>query len=153
MQVPSPGAPAVTSFLCPLIVWFASVQSLCLSLSVSQGQFSSRALQGGVFCIQGLWPAHRPYLPGSHWLWCDKPASLQRDSHQSMTVLPAGWQIHGEELGSGAQGNFAVLIKALLLFSRSFMSNSLQLHGLQQSRIPCPSRSPGVCSNLCPLSQ
>ena len=26
-------------------------------------------------------------------------------------------------------------------------------HGLQDSRLPCPSLSPGVCSNLCPLSQ
>ena len=39
----------------------------------------------------------------------------------------------------------------LLLFSRSVMSNSLQPHGLQHTRLPCPSPSPGVCSNLCPL--
>ena len=26
-------------------------------------------------------------------------------------------------------------------------------HGLQQARLPCPSLSPRVCSNLCPLSQ
>ena len=33
------------------------------------------------------------------------------------------------------------------------MSDSLQPHGLQHARLPCPSLSPGVCSNLCPLSQ
>ena len=33
------------------------------------------------------------------------------------------------------------------------MSNSLQPHGLQHSKLPCPSLSPGVCSNSCPLSQ
>ena len=33
------------------------------------------------------------------------------------------------------------------------MSNSLQHHGLQYSRLPCPSFSPRVCSNSCPLSQ
>ena len=33
------------------------------------------------------------------------------------------------------------------------MSNSLQLHRLQQARLPCPSLSPGVCSNSCPLSR
>ena len=33
------------------------------------------------------------------------------------------------------------------------MSNSLQPHGLQHTRLPCPSLSPGVCSNSCPLSQ
>ena len=31
--------------------------------------------------------------------------------------------------------------------------NSLQLHGLQHNRLPCPSPSPRVCSNSCPLSQ
>ena len=33
------------------------------------------------------------------------------------------------------------------------MSNSLQPHGPQHSRLPCPSPSPRVCSNSCPLSQ
>ena len=33
------------------------------------------------------------------------------------------------------------------------MSDSLQPHGLQHARFPCPSLSPGVCSNSCPLSQ
>ena len=32
------------------------------------------------------------------------------------------------------------------------MSGSLQPHGLQHARLPCPSLSPGVCSNTCPLS-
>ena len=32
------------------------------------------------------------------------------------------------------------------------MSNSLQPHGLQHARLPCPTLSPGVCSNSCPLS-
>ena len=33
------------------------------------------------------------------------------------------------------------------------MSNSLQLHGLQHTKLPNPSWSPRVCSNSCPLSQ
>ena len=33
------------------------------------------------------------------------------------------------------------------------MSNSLQPHGVQHARLPCPSLSPGVCSNSRPLSQ
>ena len=31
------------------------------------------------------------------------------------------------------------------------MSNSLWPHGLQHARLPCPSLSPGICSNSCPL--
>ena len=34
----------------------------------------------------------------------------------------------------------------LLLFRFSVVSNSLQPHGLQHARLPCPSPSPGVCS-------
>ena len=33
------------------------------------------------------------------------------------------------------------------------MSDSLWPHGLQHARLACPSVSPGVCSNSCPLSQ
>jgi len=32
------------------------------------------------------------------------------------------------------------------------MSDSLQPHGLWHTRLPCPSPSPRVCSNSCPLS-
>ena len=38
-------------------------------------------------------------------------------------------------------------------FSCSVMSNSLWPHGLQHARPPCPSPTPGVYSNSCPLSQ
>ena len=41
----------------------------------------------------------------------------------------------------------------LSLFSCKAVSNSLRPHGLQHARLPCPSPSPGVCSNSCPLSQ
>ena len=44
------------------------------------------------------------------------------------------------------------ILSSMLLFSRSVVSNSLQPHGLQHARLPCPSLSPGVCSNSCPLS-
>ena len=33
------------------------------------------------------------------------------------------------------------------------MSNSLWPHGLQHSRLPCPSPAPGTCSKSCPSSQ
>ena len=44
-------------------------------------------------------------------------------------------------------------LRTLLLFNSSVMSNCLQPHGLQHSRIPCPSPSPGVCSHSWPLSR
>ena len=38
-------------------------------------------------------------------------------------------------------------------FSHSVMSDSLRPHGLQHARPPCPSPTPGVYSDSCPLSQ
>ena len=41
----------------------------------------------------------------------------------------------------------------LLPFSLLVISDSLQPHGLQPTRLLCPSPSPRACSNSCPLSQ
>ena len=38
-------------------------------------------------------------------------------------------------------------------FRHSVMSNSLGPHGLQHTRPPCPSPTPRVCTNSCPLSR
>ena len=38
-------------------------------------------------------------------------------------------------------------------FSCSLVSGSLQPHGLQHTRLPCPSPAPRACSNSCPSSQ
>ena len=48
---------------------------------------------------------------------------------------------------------YLFLLCKLLLFSHSVMSNSLRPHELQHTRFPCPSPSPGVCSNSRPLNQ
>ena len=42
---------------------------------------------------------------------------------------------------------------AMLLFSCSVLSNSLQPHGRQHARLSCPSPSPGAYPKSCPLSQ
>ena len=45
------------------------------------------------------------------------------------------------------------LIQSVSQFSCSVMSNSLWPHGLQHTRLPCPSPTPGACLNSCPSSQ
>ena len=40
-----------------------------------------------------------------------------------------------------------------LLFSCPIVSNFLWPHEMQHTRLPCPSLSPGICSNSCPLNQ
>ena len=44
------------------------------------------------------------------------------------------------------------LLSSPVQFSRSVISDSLGPHGPQHGRLPCPSPTPGTCSNSCPLS-
>ena len=53
----------------------------------------------------------------------------------------------------GQLKSFLVNSQWVLLFSYSVVSASLWPHGLQHSSLPCPSLSPGVCSNSCQLSR
>ena len=59
-------------------------------------------------------------------------------------------------LGPIASGSCEILLRQIsgacpsLQFSRVQL---LQPHGLQHTRLPCPSPAPGVCSNLYPLSR
>ena len=50
-----------------------------------------------------------------------------------------------------ARGKYYVVVVSQ--FSHSVVSNSWWPHGLQHSRLPCSSPTPGVCSDSCPLSQ
>ena len=45
------------------------------------------------------------------------------------------------------------MVSCSVNFSRSVMSDSLWPHGLQHARLPCPSPTPGACSNSCPSSR
>ena len=45
-----------------------------------------------------------------------------------------------------------LLCVSSIQFSCSVMSDSLQPHGLQHTRPPCPSPTPRACSNSCPSS-
>ena len=52
-----------------------------------------------------------------------------------------------------SQQMLLLLIYHSVQFSRSVVSNSLQPHGLQHARLPCPSSPLRACSNSCPLNQ
>ena len=49
--------------------------------------------------------------------------------------------------------SFELLLSFSVQFSHSVVSNSLWPHWLQHTRLPCPSPTPGACSNSCPSSQ
>ena len=48
---------------------------------------------------------------------------------------------------SSSTGKYLIHVLWLLLFSYSTMSDSLRHHGLQDTRLPCPSPSLRACSN------
>ena len=52
-----------------------------------------------------------------------------------------------------SNNNNIVMYYSIPQFSCSVVSNSLQPHGLQHARLSCPSPTPRVCGNSCPLSQ
>ena len=85
------------------------------------------------------WQPTRIFLPGES-SWTKDPGGLQ-----SM-----GCQRVRHDWVSSAQ--HSVLFSLLTLLSCSVVSNSLWPRRLQHARLPCPSLSPWVCSNSCPLS-
>ena len=77
-------------------------------------------------------------------------------------VLALNWALFstegGKETGKGDafspwRSTLVNACRTLWLFRRSVVSDSLRPHGLQHARPPCPSPSPGVGSNPCPLSR
>ena len=72
----------------------------------------------------------------------------------SPRVLTMGIAVFILKLASGECGrrSYQDASDILLVFGHSVLSNSLQPHGRQHTRLPCPSLSPGVFSNSCPFS-
>ena len=83
--------------------------------------------------------------------------------HRGLTTLPASpispsWcrvaYIGFDETQVWVQAPALPFISCVLsLFSHSVVSGSLRSRGLQRARLPCPSPTPGACSNSCPLSR
>ena len=70
------------------------------------------------------------------------------------------WRSLGGILGNSPKGRrvgetqgMRLLSRGSVQFSWLVMSESLWPHGLQHAMLPCPSPTPGVYSNSCPLSQ
>ena len=71
-------------------------------------------------------------------------------------VLSNQWFLHGVSPSDRQEWCFLPLFiqpDSSVQFSRWVVFDSLQPHGLQHARPPCPSPTPGVYSNSCPLSR
>ena len=82
------------------------------------------------------------HLPHSDWLLCPSHLAWASTTHCFS-------HSHAPDFNSLTVALLLPLPLLLLLFSHSVVSDSLWPHGLQQSRFPCPSLSPGVCSKSC----
>ena len=86
-----------------------------------------------------------PFSSGSSWT-----------SNRTRVSCIAGefftnWAIREAHWGC-INGRDGIKIQLSVQFSHSAMSSSLWLHGLEHDRPPCPSPTPRVYSNSCPLS-
>ena len=78
--------------------------------------------------------------------------AVQRSQHQlEWTRVGTRRQQQQRHWGNSAASPSA--FKRWCSVTKSLQTSSLQAHGLQHARPPCPSPSPRACSNSCPLSQ
>ena len=143
--LPTPGA---YSNSCPLSRWCHP------TISSSVIPFSSR-LQS--FLASGSFPMSQFFASGDQSIGVSALASVLPMNIQDW--FPLGLTALISLLSKGLSRDPLVSILCLfgifnsVHFSRSVMSDSLRPHESQHARLPCPSPTPGVHSNSCPLSQ
>ena len=91
------------------------------------------------------------WVNSGSWWWTGRPGMLQfmgsqRVGHDWATEL--NWLFH-----CVMEYHLFIQPDSSVQFSRWVMFDSLQPHGLQHARPPCPSPTPRVHSNSCPLSR
>ena len=144
--------------------WRATVHGV----TKSQTRLSDKA-QHSIACrilvplpgIEPMFPAVEAWNP-NYWTAREVPVCLASNQgwpyrklsrNGGCSVLwdnPEGW----DDKEGGREGfRISRYMYSSVQFSRSVMSDSLQPHGLQHARLPCPSLTPRICSNSCPLSQ
>ena len=81
----------------------------------------------------------------------DYPANHPRpraeEAARARVEHPAPRVFKAQMAPKGLSDPSAACCPHLLLFSRSVVSDSLRCHGLQHASLPCPSPTPGACSN------
>ena len=120
------------------------------SLSLLQGNFPTQdSNQGLLHCRQIL---YRLSYQGS-------PCATMHAYVQSCPALcnpmdynPPDPSVHGDSPGKNTRVGCHFLFQCLYQFSHSVVSNFSQPPGPQHARPPCPSPTPGVHPNTCPLS-
>ena len=102
--------------------------------------------QTGIFCIAGEFFT---LTLKANWISssCLKTSPIPKSSKITLYPVIAAFPIAQHTLAIAS--SFSSQDQSV----HSVVSDSLRLHGLQQARFPCPSPTPGTCSNSCPSSQ
>ena len=109
------------------------------------------------------------WVSSGSWWWTGKPGVLQSMESKSWTRLRDRTELNStnpEKSNNGVKLSkynrmleyltsqpINKINKSLFLFLCKVLPDSLWPHGLQHASLPCPSPTPGACSNSCPLSQ
>ena len=133
--------PQIVVYVSWLMRFYVSRIIFCYLLSVSEGK-----------CISP-WNTS----PACLFLKCKDPAGCSGSPCRAHSAQ-MGWRgssLPGEGAANAMEGDtWEGAVPAFSLsFSHSGVSDYLWPHGLQHARLPCPSPSPGVCSNPCPSSR
>ena len=116
-----------------------------------------RGYTGKPACFDWCPPCHRPprKAPSTLWEWREIPGSWMTKCNTAKSKKSPQIDLifqcdSSQNLSRSFQG---ILYFNSVQFSHSVVSDSLRPHGLQHARPPCPSPTPWVYPNSCPLSQ
>ena len=115
--------------------WLSSISK------VIRGWFSCITLTLVLLPLSFFFFSCLSYLPGPlwfHWTYLDKVISHLKVRWTLSNICRSLWPYSDSRS---------------VQFSRSVVSDSLRPRGLQHTRLPCPSPTPGADSNSCPLSR
>ena len=87
--------------------------------------------------------------------WQTTPVFLPGESHGQRGIVGySPWGHKESDMNEQLSLSLSyIYIYISVQFCCSFVSDSLQPHGLQHAKLPCPSPTPRACSNSCLLSQ
>ena len=89
-------------------------------------------------------------MPSNYLIFC-RPLLLLPQSFPALGSIQMSQFFTSGSQSIGVSDSVSVLSRNIQ-FSHSIVSDSLRPYRLQHTRLPCPSPTPGVCSNPCPLS-
>ena len=133
--------------LSPPYVNWASQEGCLLHLRLLTFVLHLCSLDVSLFYFCGLFPFF-VFKPALFWTPFSYSSYLTFPNPQPLHVLH--WQAGSSPLSS--PGKPSSMHQSVSQFSRSVVSDSLWPHEPQHTRPPCPSPTPGVHPNPCPLS-